>query len=489
MRLRWEMPKVLGVALVLTVILRLPSLFEPQLYLDEDIYLAMGRAVMRGSLLYRDITDYPNKPPLIYLLAGISGTVVWFRAILMVWSLLCVTIFYDLAGRLLGNKNRIVGICMAVFVVLTSTPLFEGHIANAEIFILLTTVAAWWRVLVEYKDKKVRPLSWITIGGLLGISTLFKLSAVPDIGGVVVATYLLTSHKKLWFTRIVYLVMGVAGVWLLSVGYFVFQGAVEVYIRSILFEFLPYFKSWGGQSTSPGGMIYRIAALGAWITVIWVVRKKLDEKTVVSLSWFGFSLFGALLSARPYPHYLMLTVPALTLLVTLVLVRKVSRLGVSLCISALVMFVAVFKGFGFWSYPVFLPYKLFYMYASSQINRSQYAQLTEGKMAWYPQVIEVIGRKTLPSDKIFVWGNEPGLYVFSKRLGVGKYTNSYHINDLNAHAETAGAIRREKPQMILVSKGEKEFGELTNIIAGDYYWLGDIGEVDMYTRLKGSGEL
>src|SRR3989344_1749224 len=83
-------------------LLRLPGLFEPSRYADEDIYLTIGQAMKRGSLLYRDI--YDNKTPLIYVVAMIAGNVMWFRFILMIWSLGSVGLIWGVAKKLLSNK-------------------------------------------------------------------------------------------------------------------------------------------------------------------------------------------------------------------------------------------------------------------------------------------------------------------------------------------------------------------------------------------------
>ena len=54
------------ILLLFTTFLRLPTLFEPFWYGDENIYLAIGQAMRKGLLLYQDIIDFPNKPPLIF---------------------------------------------------------------------------------------------------------------------------------------------------------------------------------------------------------------------------------------------------------------------------------------------------------------------------------------------------------------------------------------------------------------------------------------
>ena len=51
------------------ILLRLPSLIEPEWYGDEGIYRTIGLALSRGEVLYRDIWD--NKPPLLYWMCAL----------------------------------------------------------------------------------------------------------------------------------------------------------------------------------------------------------------------------------------------------------------------------------------------------------------------------------------------------------------------------------------------------------------------------------
>ena len=93
-----EKHEALLVILCVVAVLRLPGLFEPNRYADEDIYLTIGRGLARGLVLYRDIFD--NKTPLIYLIAMVAGNVMWFRFILMVWNLVNVVLVWKLAEKL-----------------------------------------------------------------------------------------------------------------------------------------------------------------------------------------------------------------------------------------------------------------------------------------------------------------------------------------------------------------------------------------------------
>src|SRR3989339_384955 len=152
--------------LLLAIILRLPSLFEPYWYGDEGIYLTLGLAFKKGLVWYRDIHD--NKPPLLYLLASFTGTVFWFRLLLTFWFGAAVAAFYRLTQKLLPETPGAWSLATLLLIVLTT--IFEGNIANAEIFIVLPVTLG---ILLTFKP---RPNYWL-IGGLFSLGFLFKVPA------------------------------------------------------------------------------------------------------------------------------------------------------------------------------------------------------------------------------------------------------------------------------------------------------------------------
>src|SRR3989344_1570657 len=120
------------------IVLRIPTLFEPYWYGDEAIYLTLGEGIRQGLLLYRDLFDH--KPPLIYLLASLSGSLFWFKFALLLSSVLSIVLFWKLAGWIFENKFRPIFFSSIVFTLLTTLPTLEGNIANSELFMLALTL-------------------------------------------------------------------------------------------------------------------------------------------------------------------------------------------------------------------------------------------------------------------------------------------------------------------------------------------------------------
>ncbi|KKS79061.1 MAG: hypothetical protein UV54_C0043G0007 [Candidatus Beckwithbacteria bacterium GW2011_GWA2_43_10] len=183
------MLKGLVLILLLVVILRIPSLFEPYWYGDEGIYLVLGQALKKGLVFYRDIHD--NKPPLLYLLAAAAGNVFYFRLILMVWFATATAVFFKLMQVILPlEKTAWYGATLTMIIL---TTIFEGNIANAEIFIVLPVVLAMLMIV-----KKTQ--HWFGVGLLFSVGFLFKVPAAFDFAALVIWLMIFekNSLRKIW---------------------------------------------------------------------------------------------------------------------------------------------------------------------------------------------------------------------------------------------------------------------------------------------------
>ncbi len=475
-----RVPWGLVVALGLVILLRIPSLFEPQVSNDEDITLVVGMAARKGLLLYRDIHDH--KPPLIYLMSGIAGSVFWFRAILFSWSLLTVSVFHHLATRLFLKQTVLADWATIVFAVFSTIPLFEGHLVNGEILLILPIMAGFLLAWNESEVKKLRWLAWVGVGLLWSVGILIKVPAGVDLIGLFLALWITANNPRWVLSRVGLILAGV----LLPVGgtilYFWAKEAVVVYISSVFLNLFPYITSWTGKSAGSSGLMLRVAFLAIWCWFIYRQRGSLVKRDVWILAWFGFSLFAALLSGRPYPHYLMQVVPAASL-VALLVVQGKPKVKM-FAVSAISILLLSFVGLKFWWYPIRGYYQGFISYALGQQSREKYALTLEKREEWYPKLLQMIKTTTRPDDRIFIWGNEPGIYVFSKRLPVGRFVVAYTVQEFGAYGEVLRALKQNPPKLIILVKGESEFDQLRNFISDNYIPAGDYGEASVFRRMS-----
>src|SRR3989344_1642075 len=92
--------------LLLTFLMRFPSLFEPFWYGDEGIFAAVARNLNLGGTLYA--TSWDNKPPMIYLTyAGIfkffGVSMFWLRLVTIIAVLSTSAIIYEIAQKVFGE--------------------------------------------------------------------------------------------------------------------------------------------------------------------------------------------------------------------------------------------------------------------------------------------------------------------------------------------------------------------------------------------------
>jgi len=456
--------------LLLVIVLRIPSLFEPYWYGDEGIYLVLGQALRKGLVFYRDIHD--NKPPLLYLLAAIAGNVFYFRLILMVWFGTAVAIFFKLMQTVLPKKKTAWYGATLVMIILTT--LFEGNIANAEIFIVLPVVLA---ILMVVKKTQ----HWFGVGLLFSAGFLFKVPAAFDFAALVIWLMIFekNSLRKIWAMGFGF-ILPILG----TIIYYGVVGWLEPYVRSALLQNIGYLSSWGA---SKSGLISRGVIVTVFLAMFYPLAKKFKLSRWASLMviWFLLAMYGALLSERPYPHYLIQAVVPGTILLALFLYsrRRVLRL--------VIVIAGILSGWWcyqlkFWSYPIVPYYINFVQYISQQKSLEEYRNFFDPRVNQSYKLGEYLKKSTLPQDRVFIWGDEPGVYALGERLPVGRYTVAYHIVDFNGYEETMKAWEKQPPKVVLEMDYEKRpFKEMELKLATDYVLAGKIDQARIYRLLEG----
>ena len=463
-----KIPKLVIVLAFLVLILRLPSLFEPCWYGDEGIYLTLGQGMRRGQMLYRDLHD--NKPPLLYLLAAVAGNVFWFRFILLLWMLATVWLFFKLAEEIFPKKKWLQSLLTVAFVILTSIPTLEGNIANAEIFFIGLIIAGF---LAFLKKKHF----WA--GFLLGLSFLFKSPPLFDFGALLIFSLLTAFNQKDLKNSLKKVILPMAGGFLLplftTIIYYSSKGNLIYYIKSAFLLNLPYLSSWGSSQKSIliNGLFPRGLILLVFLVLTFWQRKKLLRQPVILLVslWLLLALFGALLSGRPYPHYLIqILAPFLILsgamIVNLSFLIEEKRLFVLFLPIFLVPLA--FRVYNFYTYRVLDYYQNFAEFTLGKKNQDEYYRWFDGRVAANYQLARFI-RDTVPeNERIFIWGNEPCVYALSRHLPVGRYAVAYHIIDFDGYEETMEAIKKNRPLLIIFAPFDRFFLDLNSFLEAGY---------------------
>lgn len=454
---------------ILFFILRLPSLFEPYWYGDEGIYLTIGQGIRHGLLLYQQIHD--NKPPTLYYLAALAQNVFTFRLLLAIVMIPTIYFFSRLAKKFLSA--RLAHFATLFFLILSSVPLIEGNIANAEVFMLLPTILA---VLIFLNSDSKKSL--ILSGLLLGLAFTIKVPVAVEFAFLCLWLFIFSQKKiiKIFVFSLAFIFPIV-----LYTVYFYFKGAIVPFLSAALLQNFGYLSSWatGTQqaSVSSGGLIWRALFLLVALFVFYLSyqQKYLNKNSFFILSWFAAALFGALLSGRPYPHYLIEVLPPLSLLLfSLSQSKKISL--VTLCI-----FIYSLIHFQFYYYPVFSYYQNFYSYAFGKKSLPNYRSYFSADMNNIYLIADKIKSQTSSTDRIYLWGDQSFIYPLADRLPATKYLVAYHVVDFQAYDLTISQLQSFTPKIIVYyPQSSRPFPKLDEFISNYYYLTDQIGQAYIF---------
>ncbi len=476
----------------IVVLLRLPSLFEPPWYGDESIYLTIGQGIRKELVLYKTITDYPNKPPLIYFLAAIVGNVFWFRLVLLVWNFIHTLVIFWLVKMVFPLKKWLWYLLTLIFVLLTSLPIFEGNVANGEIFMIMPiTVGMFW--LWSKKPKTARrKIFWA--GVMFGIGFLWKIPVAMDIAAAGLIFFVtdkeisIKNLGQLIKDKLIYFwLMGLVTPIVLALVIHTLQGVAPIDLVKIAVGSTKYVA---GNTQTDWGQNLRLATLQSRLVLLtiitgwlWWGKKYLSREVIFGGVWFSFSLSGALISGRPYPHYLLQIVPPGIILLGIIIGTKkwVNKLVAG---GLIILGIGAFLRFNFSTYPVMGYYENFGKFITKQIPVETYINHFDGRMARNYQVAMYLKSHTSELERVYVWGTEPDIYVLADRLPVGRLTTSFHVDDLQEYEKLGQELATALPPYIVMMTNEpRQFSQLSRILEEQYVKIIQFNEAVIFRRV------
>ncbi len=479
----------------LIVILRIPSLFEPHNYGDEEIYFVMGHGWREGLSFYRDIFDH--KPPLIYILAGLSRSVFGFRLLLMLGMIGETICFWKLSGwiwqqfeRLKKRKQTWLQIISTIiFAILSSLPLLEGLVANGELFMMMPLVAALaWLA----SKKKKRSRDYLVAGLVAGIGFLVKIPVAFDFLAIMLFFFPFQETKfskalKSLFRKDFWL-MGVGFLTPMAITFAIYylRGLGPDFVKGVFLINFGYTSSYATSSYKfnplASGLLIRFELLVLFSGWLFAVRKKINRGYLLISLWFGFSLFGALLSDRPYPHYLQEVVPVGSLWLASILVLEDVWSWLIWGSLALSLVIAQ-KKIKFWHYPTLSYYANFVKVLSGRESKQKYLDYFATTRINFP-IAKFLKDRMVKTDSLYVWGTDPTLYNLLNRLPTGgKYIVSFHVRDFKAYDETIHRLKKNKPDYVVILPQPIPFPALFSWLEAKYVQIGEIKGAKIYKRL------
>ncbi len=273
--------------------------------------------------------------------------------------------------------------------------------------------------------------------------------------------------------------------------YYWWVGAGQEYLVAAYLQNLGYLSSWRtgeisrSGASSQSGLLSRGLVLLLGLAIVWLMtRKETMEKRLLPV-WFSFALFGALLSERPYPHYLIQIVPPAVLLLPQLFTASRKYYSAVILGLAGVTIGAVLR-FNFYFYSNTDYYLNFARYITRQSTVEEYRNSFDWRVQRNYDIAKYIKLRSQPSERIFIWGDEPFIYALADRLPVGRYTVAYHIVDFGGRDETFSQIKSQPPRFIVLEESEtRKFDELIAFTLANYVAVAEFEDATIYLHLDG----
>ncbi len=434
---------------------------EPEpLDCDEAAYAYMGRRVVRGDVLYRDLTE--NKPPLGYWLYTLAVAIgganeLTIRVMAIPYVLLTIGLVWWIALKLGGPGAA----CLAagVFAVADTDPYLFGNGSNMEHFLNLFSVASLALIVGAGEGARHRRGLILAAGACLAMATLVKQVAVTH--GLVSAVFLMVPTQGSTRTigarlgDIAAIGLGFAIPWIVAIGVLIVPGAgrsayddIVRFAAAIVRDLPPPLNAppklvrWvvgnadpGGRLPWPFGKTTYLVWWGAGLWPFWLASLpatarlvgESDRRRVLLGAWTVSAWFQVFLPGQFWPHYYLLPVPGAAIAIALWSI-DLSRSLRTRPIRSVVLGFGLLAAIG-WSGWIQLRD---YLGTTPAEITTRY----KGGRQWVD--LRAIGRDLAKRSKVwshptlFVWGWQSPLYLYS---GLDSPSRHFFANELlKAHA-------------------------------------------------------
>jgi len=313
-RTRRNLHIILPVALY--VLLRLPSLIEPQWYQDEAGYASTAWLMHLGYGLYVDAWN--NKPPVLFGIYGLSALL--FGAseaglhVLSILSGLAAVVAAVLGMSRIFSVRAALWAGLAIAVTIGS-PMLDGNLALPESLLIgPVTVAMVWFLCsgTGAPARTPRAFPLLAIGVLFACGFLIQQTALADFASVM----LWCLVRRNWRTMLM-----VGGAFAITVGVVVVPFVVTAGAHNVWFALVTSYVDYvdGALNDRLHAYLFRLGLVLFMLFVAWLFRKAVDDRLELVRLWATALLFTAIAAGYSYEHFLLpVMIPVVMLLAGLV---------------------------------------------------------------------------------------------------------------------------------------------------------------------------
>jgi hypothetical protein len=341
--------------------------------------------------------------------------------------------------------------------------------------------------------KKLTSKNLFYAGLLFSVSALFKVPAAFDIPAIILFWLIVggLKLKNIWeiIKRSVYIAAGFLLPILITFIWYYLKGGFQEYLIAAFLQNVGYLSSFRPDDVRDpflvrnGPLLIRFSLMLLGAGIVWLFRKKLSKQYIFLTIWLLFTLFAVTLSERPYPHYLIQSVPAVAVMVGMLF--TLNSLEQSLVIIPLALTFVPPVYYNFWHYRTLPYYEKFVRFAIGQTARQEYIATFGGHVPIDYEIADFIVKSTRKDDPIFVWGPDSSLvYALSRRLPPIRYVAQYHINDFSSNEEVIESLRERNPELIIILDNAPIFRELSELLRVNYVQVEIVDGTEIWSLIS-----
>ncbi len=457
--------------MALSATLYLPSLFWT-LGLDQNIFAEIGSLMLKGKKLYVDAWDV--KPPNIFYIYALFEWIFGqhdfaVRISDYVFALFaCAAIFAATERQsplLAGHGREWVAPLASILLVLTLLSLGLADTAQTESYSLCFLIGA--SLLAQpFQKKRNYALALVAAGASIGVAAFFKTTNAVFLIAIAVEVWIYNAHPR--WRSLLLLVTGFFAWSMLQIGMLALQGSLNEYFRITWSVFLHHPNEVSSLHFSDllrtEWTYVDIWAIFAIVAIAFAIvrRDRLFLRATVSpLLLLGAGIAAVIIQNKGWGYQYVVILPGLVWLCALSaaylygIVHAYSR---SLAVAGAIV-IALATLF------ITPSARRRIHYISDAIESihdhpGYLASLGSPKSLYYPPCTGLLARyldaHSVPQDRVFIFGEEPGAYWRANRLPATRYVYSLLFtsgvisnNDILSMVDT---LAWQKPAIIAIER-------------------------------------
>jgi len=464
--------------LLVIILLKLPSLFEPHWNSQEGFYSAVANTFKFGRNLYKDI--HTNQNPGIfyfYYLANLTSnfSLVLLKTLNLIFSIGSGIFLYKLGKKLFSRRIGYASIIISTFFL--GLPLINTNITLIENITLFFNLSAIYLAL--QKDWK----SYILSGLLFGISSFLSFKVIFEL--FLIVFFLICEKRKCGINRTKKLLFFLTGLAVPLLTFTAYLGSLDLFNN---FYDLVIVHNVNEITNTPSNSLGFIFFPNTFITrsiftsilvllVVFLYKKsKISYKYTFLALWLILSSYSAMLFQKSDLNYLISIIPPFSIL-TSIIVRKIkNNSDCILLINSLALYVLsiffilnLFAGNNRLSSNInsIDYYVNFFQYLTKKIDTSSYIKSfsldTYQTYRFRNYLIQ-----NFPDDKnIYIWTDNPWIYKLAEIDPPTRFLRSDQA-DVN-FSVTQQELEKANPNLIIIDKNSYSSGKISQYILDNNY--------------------